>query len=181
MTQSPSGHVAGWTRAVPLRDVIEQVEWFTRWILVLSAFATVLDLALVALGVFPRALAPILFAVSTAGFLVAWLLARAHLPWPSVAVSMVTLGGVTIAASVLLPSFFVVMAVIPACGSLIAVPFLRGRPLIAMFVFLWAVGIIGTTVGAASPVGAAHTLRAGATRAPGPGAAPAWGRRGRPG
>jgi two-component system cell cycle sensor histidine kinase/response regulator CckA len=134
--------------AVPPDAVLEQVEWYTRWVALASAITAAGELVLYLTGAFPRPAAPAIFAGCAIGFVAGWLLARSGRPWPAVLVTVITFAVVCIAAAVMLPSFFVVVAVIPAVGSLIVFPFLRARPLIAMLVFLWAVGVAAVTVGA---------------------------------
>ena len=63
--------------------------------------------------------------------------------------STISFGALTVAAAILLPTFYVIAAALPGVAALIAVPFLRGRQLTAMLVFVWTVGGAAATVGLA--------------------------------
>ncbi len=129
--------------------VREQVEWFTRWAAAVGAVTTAAEFVLLATGVLSGPAAPALFAASTVGLVAAWLLARADRTGPAVAVSTISFGALTVAAAILLPTFYVIAAALPGVAALIAVPFLRGRQLTAMLVFVWTVGGAAATVGLA--------------------------------
>jgi two-component system cell cycle sensor histidine kinase/response regulator CckA len=129
--------------------VSADVLWFARAATILVAVSVGIEVLALVLGLFDRPAAPAILVVTVAGLALAWLVASRGLGWPAVWIAVGAYLWAAIAGAIWLPTFFITVLALPAAATLAAVPFLRGRRLVAMLALVWGIAIAAVGIGLA--------------------------------